>query len=75
MLTVSVYLRKFLSLAPPSPVLSSFDIKQFDLIALLAAGLQYIRMVLTKENASIGIIGMGDMGKLYAQRLSAAGWR
>lgn len=24
---------------------------------------------------SIGIIGMGDMGKMYAQRLSDAGWR
>ncbi|CAG7961309.1 unnamed protein product [Penicillium olsonii] len=29
----------------------------------------------TKEDASIGIIGMGDMGKMYAHRLSAAGWR
>ncbi|KAJ5408061.1 hypothetical protein N7509_001944 [Penicillium cosmopolitanum] len=29
----------------------------------------------TMEDASIGIIGMGDMGKMYAQRLSAAGWR
>ncbi|KAJ5133417.1 hypothetical protein N7448_001555 [Penicillium atrosanguineum] len=29
----------------------------------------------TKEDASIGIIGMGDMGKMYAQRLSDAGWR
>ncbi|KAJ6108533.1 Prephenate dehydrogenase [Penicillium sp. IBT 18751x] len=28
----------------------------------------------TKEDASIGIIGMGDMGKMYAQRLSDAGW-
>lgn len=33
------------------------------------------RMGFTKETASIGIIGMGDMGKMYAQRLSAAGWR
>ncbi|KAJ5087435.1 hypothetical protein N7456_011051 [Penicillium angulare] len=32
-------------------------------------------MARTKENASIGIIGMGDMGKMYAQRLSDAGWR
>ncbi len=24
---------------------------------------------------SIGIIGLGDMGKMYARRLSAAGWR
>lgn len=23
----------------------------------------------------VGIIGMGDMGKMYAHRLSAAGWR
>ena len=23
----------------------------------------------------VGIIGMGDMGKKYARRLSAAGWR
>jgi len=27
------------------------------------------------ENISIGIIGMGDMGKMYAQRFSKAGWR
>lgn len=24
---------------------------------------------------AVGIIGMGDMGKLYARRISAAGWR
>lgn len=24
---------------------------------------------------TIGIIGLGDMGKMYARRLSAAGWR
>lgn len=23
----------------------------------------------------IGLIGMGDMGKMYAHKLSAAGWR
>ncbi|KAL9092572.1 MAG: hypothetical protein Q9165_004376 [Trypethelium subeluteriae] len=27
------------------------------------------------EHKSIGIIGMGDMGKMYARRLSSAGWR
>ena len=27
------------------------------------------------ENVSVGIIGMGDMGKMYARRISAAGWR
>jgi len=26
-------------------------------------------------DAVIGIIGMGDMGKMYARRLSDAGWR
>lgn len=34
-----------------------------------------VAMGRTKEDASIGIIGMGDMGKMYAQRLSDAGWR
>jgi prephenate dehydrogenase (NADP+) len=24
---------------------------------------------------SVGIIGMGDMGKMYARRLSTAGWK
>jgi prephenate dehydrogenase (NADP+) len=23
----------------------------------------------------VGLIGMGDMGKMYARRLSSAGWR
>ncbi|RWQ95508.1 prephenate dehydrogenase [Paecilomyces variotii] len=32
-------------------------------------------MDLNKSNASIGIIGMGDMGKMYARLLSKAGWR
>ncbi len=27
------------------------------------------------ENFVVGLIGMGDMGKLYADRISAAGWR
>ncbi|KAK3938369.1 Prephenate dehydrogenase [Diplogelasinospora grovesii] len=27
------------------------------------------------ENFTVGLIGMGDMGKMYARRLSAAGWR
>ncbi|KAF2458021.1 hypothetical protein BDY21DRAFT_343419 [Lineolata rhizophorae] len=24
---------------------------------------------------SVGLIGMGDMGRMYARRISAAGWR
>ncbi|KLJ07759.1 prephenate dehydrogenase (NADP+) [Blastomyces silverae] len=31
-------------------------------------------MATTTDKRSIGIIGMGDMGKMYAQRLSQAGW-
>lgn len=27
------------------------------------------------ENFIIGLIGMGDMGRMYAEKLSAAGWR
>ncbi|KAI0844873.1 hypothetical protein F5Y00DRAFT_247879 [Daldinia vernicosa] len=27
------------------------------------------------EKFIVGIIGMGDMGKMYARRLSDAGWR
>jgi len=27
------------------------------------------------EHISVGIIGMGDMGKMYARRISDAGWR
>jgi len=27
------------------------------------------------EGFVVGLIGMGDMGKMYARRLSAAGWR
>jgi len=27
------------------------------------------------DRKSVGIIGMGDMGKMYARRLSQAGWK
>jgi prephenate dehydrogenase (NADP+) len=27
------------------------------------------------EGKVVGIIGMGDMGKMYARRIAAAGWR
>lgn len=27
------------------------------------------------ETFTVGLIGMGDMGRLYAIRLAAAGWR
>jgi prephenate dehydrogenase (NADP+) len=27
------------------------------------------------DGKSVGIIGMGDMGRMYARRLSAAGWK
>jgi prephenate dehydrogenase (NADP+) len=28
-----------------------------------------------EQGKSIGLIGMGDMGKMYARRLSTAGWK
>lgn len=28
-----------------------------------------------EDGKSVGIIGMGDMGKMYARRLSSAGWK
>ncbi|KAI9786140.1 MAG: prephenate dehydrogenase (NADP(+)) [Geoglossum umbratile] len=28
-----------------------------------------------RANTSVGVIGMGDMGKMYTRRISAAGWR
>ena len=28
-----------------------------------------------KDSFVVGIIGMGDMGKMYTRRLSDAGWR
>lgn len=32
-------------------------------------------VVFWQENKSVGIIGMGDMGKMYARRIAGAGWR
>jgi prephenate dehydrogenase (NADP+) len=34
-----------------------------------------LREASSMENFVVGIIGMGDMGKMYARRLSDAGWR
>jgi prephenate dehydrogenase (NADP+) len=28
-----------------------------------------------ESSKSIGIVGMGDMGKMYSRRLSSAGWK
>jgi len=28
-----------------------------------------------REGIAVGIIGMGDMGKMYARRIATAGWR
>lgn len=32
-------------------------------------------LIMDKNTFTVGIIGMGDMGKMYARRLSDAGWR
>jgi len=29
----------------------------------------------TMDNTVVGIIGMGGMGKMYARRISSAGWK
>lgn len=34
-----------------------------------------IRQIANMGEAVVGLIGMGDMGKMYARRLSEAGWR
>lgn len=31
--------------------------------------------IVEMETIQLGIIGMGDMGKLYARTLSASGWK
>lgn len=31
--------------------------------------------VASMEDTTVGIIGMGDMGKMYARRISEAGWK
>jgi prephenate dehydrogenase len=38
----------------------------------------YPELILTTpnmENISVGIIGMGAMGKMYAKKISEGGWR
>ncbi|KUI56971.1 putative prephenate dehydrogenase [NADP(+)] [Cytospora mali] len=41
----------------------------------MATTSQTSQVQLDMEGFTVGIIGMGDMGKMYARRLSAAGWR
>ena len=35
----------------------------------------YLPKMSVGQDAVVGIIGMGDMGKMYARRIAAAGWR
>lgn len=44
---------------------------------LLVEAFDWLRplVVSMEKNAAVGIIGMGDMGRLYAKRFSQAGWR
>ena len=37
--------------------------------------MQHEETLVEMESIHLGIIGMGDMGKLYARTLSAAGWK
>lgn len=41
----------------------------------MAASSQTAQVPEGMEGFTVGIIGMGDMGKMYARRLAAAGWR
>jgi prephenate dehydrogenase (NADP+) len=34
-----------------------------------------VKIFCNMEDTTIGIIGMGDMGKMYARRISEAGWK
>jgi len=35
----------------------------------------FVEKPVNMEDISVGIIGMGDMGKMYARGIGAAGWR
>lgn len=37
--------------------------------------MEFQELAASMEGFAIGLIGMGDMGKMYARRLSDAGWR
>jgi prephenate dehydrogenase (NADP+) len=47
------------------------------LVARLSAEMASSESAVPKgmDNFTVGLIGMGDMGRMYAEKLSAAGWR
>jgi hypothetical protein len=44
------------------------------LLTHLISGLLFT-LTVTMDSTSVGIIGMGDMGRMYAKRISEAGWK
>ena len=52
-------------------VLNPRNILGFNLLRSLSKQSSHFTM----ENTVIGIIGMGGMGKMYARRISSAGWK
>ena len=43
--------------------------------SLLHVGCMAAPAMSRPDKATVGIIGMGDMGKMYTRRLSEAGWK
>jgi phosphoglycerate dehydrogenase-like enzyme len=41
----------------------------------MASSTASVTALLNQAEFVVGLIGMGDMGKMYARRLSNAGWR
>ena len=48
---------------------------RFPFVTDLKASIAISPHIVAMDGVSIGIIGMGDMGRLYTQRFSQAGWR
>ena len=66
---------KFSQVSSRKPhLLPSFSSLQYGLNSF-STGTQTRANSINMDGKSIGMVGMGDMGKLYARRLSSAGWK
>ena len=54
---------------------SSQHSRFFGLLGTFVGADSYLAEMSSGQDAVVGIIGMGDMGKMYARRIAAAGWR
>lgn len=55
--------------------LQNFSFVHYNIQPMHEATMPPSKMQGTMDGFVVGIIGMGDMGKMYARRLSEAGWR